>query len=295
MTRTLYSTLAFTASAIALACAAQAAPIQQTLQAKNVSLIGLTSADVKLNIVPGAQGVQISVDGKEDALKRLTFTTEGDTAVARMTRDNWGDINLSSGYDLTMTVTVAPGAALAVDDLIGHLQGGDLNGPVDLDAAAGEIVLGNVTNADIESSGSMDITLGNISGTLDMEVSGSGSLKAGSAGNTQIEIYGSGEADIASVNGSFALEISGSGEVSIGSVNGAVEISTTGSGDVAVKGGRANSFSVDSSGSSDVSFAGTAVNPQISTSGSGSVCIDTVEGNLNSDGADITIGKGKCN
>jgi hypothetical protein len=283
------------ASAAALACApALAAEQTQTMQGTSLRLENLSTADVTVNVVPGAQGIQVTLDGKDEAVARTSFRTDAGVAVIRMEDrpyDSWN----SSDYDIRFVLTVAPGTPLAIDDLTGKATIGDLNAPLAVSSSgSGEIKSGRVSVASIEASGSADVEIASVDGALSFDTSGSGSLKAGAVGSTSISVTGSGNVQLASVTGGLAIDISGSSDIAIGTIDAATAIDASGSGDVRIASGRAASFEVSASGSSDISFGGTAVNPQISISGSGDICIDTVEGSLDSSGADVTIGKGRC-
>lgn len=288
--------LAFAASAAALAILpALAAPQSQTLQGRSLRLENLMFADVTVNVVPGAQGMQFSLDGKPEAVARTRFRQDGDAAVVHMDDRPSGSWDSSMGYDITLVVTVAPGTPLAIDGFAGKATIGDLNADLSIDSSgSGDIKSGRVTAASIEASGSVDVEIASVDKALSFDTSGSGSLKAGAVGVTSISVTGSGDIQLASVKGGLSIDTSGSSNVDIGSIDSPVAIDTSGSGDVRIGAGRAASFSVSTSGSGDISFAGTAVNPEVSTSGSGSVCIDTVEGTFESSGADVTIGKGRC-
>jgi hypothetical protein len=252
-------------------------------------------ANVNVHVVPGAQGIQVKVEGRDEMVARITYRDENGRAVVHMRDRNIGAPWVSeSSNDVKVTVTLAPGTALAIDGYVGDALVGDIDAPVDISATSGKVMIGRVKNASIEVDGSADVILGAVQGTLSLDTSGSGSLKAGSAGATSISISGSGEADIASVSGRLDIDVSGSADVDIGHVDSATEIDIAGSGDIRIHGGRATSFSLESSGVGDVTFAGTAVNPQISVSGMGDVCIAAVEGSMEMSGATVTVDPVRC-
>ncbi len=287
---------ALLASAAAFALLpAQAAEQTQTMQGTSLRLENLSIADVTVNVVPGTQGIQVTLDGKDEAVARTSFRTDAGVAVIAMADRPSGSWNSADGYDIRFVLTVAPGTPLAIDGITGKANIGDLNAPLAVDSSgSGEIKAGRVTVASIEASGSADVEIASVDGALSFETSGSGTLKAGAVGSTSISVTGLGNVELASVTGGLAIDISGSSDIAIGSIDAATAIDASGSGDVRIASGRAASFEVSASGSSDISFGGTAVNPQISISGSGDICIDTVEGSLDSSGADVTIGKGRC-
>ena len=287
---------ALLASAASLALLpALAAPQTQALQGSSLRLENLSTADVTVNVVPGVQGVQVTLDGKDEAVARTSFRNDGGVAVIRMEDRPYDSWNSSDGYDIRFVLTVAPGTPLEIDDLTGKATIGDLNAPLAVTSSgSGEIRAGRVSVASIDASGSADVEIASVDGALSFDTSGSGTLKAGAVGTTSISVTGSGNVQLASVTGGLSIDISGSSDIAIGSIDAATAIDTSGAGDVRIGTGRASRFEVSTSGSGDISFGGTAVNPQISISGSGDICIDTVEGSLDASGADITVGKGRC-
>jgi len=286
---------AFLASAALMALVpAQAAQSEHSFQSSSLLLQNLV-ANVGVNVVPGVQGIQVKVEGRDEMVARITYREENGRAVVHMRDRNTAEPWVSeSSNDVKVTITLAPGTAFAIDGFVGDALVGDIDAPVDISATSGKVMIGRVKNAAIEVDGSADITLGAVQGTLTLDTSGSGTLKAGSAGATSISISGSGEADIASVSGRLDIDVSGSADVDVGHVDSATEIDISGSGDIQIRGGRATSFSLDSSGVGDVKFAGTAVNPQISVSGMGDVCIAAVEGSMEMSGATVTIDPVRC-
>ena len=282
-----------TASIISLS-PALAAEAQHSLQGTKLSLRNV-AATVEFKFTPGVQGTQVSLSGDQKLIDRVTYAEENGTAVIAMKPDDTYIVIGPQSTDLRMTVTVAPGTPLDIDNLVGTATGGDLDAPLRVDgSASGDITLGRTTAASIDLSGSSNVTLGAIQGTLDLDVSGSGDLTATSASATSISISGSGDARIDTITGSLGLDTSGSGNVTIGAFNGAAEIETSGSGDVRIASGQASPFSVDTSGSGNVEFGGTASNPQISTSGSGDVCVAKVEGAVSVSGDNVQISVTAC-
>lgn len=273
---------------------AHAAQSEHSFSSSSLLLQNLV-ANVSVNVVPGAQGIQVKVEGRDRMVARIAYRDEDGRAVVHMRDREPGEPWTSeSSDDVKVTVTLAPGTAFAIDGLVGDALVGDIDAPVDISATSGKVMIGRVKDAAIEVDGSADVTLGAVQGTLTLATSGSGSLKAGSAGATSISISGSGEADIASVSGRLDIDVSGSADIDIGHVDSATGIDIAGSGDIVIRGGRATSFSLDSSGVGDVKFAGTAVNPKISVSGMGDVCIAAVEGSMEMSGATVTIDPVRC-
>lgn len=289
MRASLRSLLAIGVALGALGTAA-AGQIQQTLDAPKLRIDNVVG-DITINVVPGVSGIEIGATGDDRFTSLLSIAQSGDTAEIRM-----GDVSYNSGENLQtlkLTITLAPGTDVGIEDLVGDATVGDLQGPIAIEAVAGKIAIGRATSVSVESSGSADVTVAEASGSLSIETAGSGKVKVGRAGPTAISISGSGDAAVEQVSGSLGIEIDGSADVRIGQVDGPVAISISGSGDVAIAGGRANPFAAETSGSGSILFAGTAVNPRVSSSGSGDVCIGKAEGAIQSDGA-ITIDPAAC-
>ena len=279
-------------SGIALAAftTAAAGDLSHTF-ANSKLLIDSVLGDVTVNVVPGATGITVTATGDDKFTSLITFQQSGDRAEFVM-----GDLSYSSDENLRtlqVTITLAPGTDLAVEDHIGNITIGDTRAPVAIEAIAGNITIGSVTAAALETSGSADISVVEATAALSIDTSGSGTVKVGRAGPTSISISGSGDAEIGPVSGSLGVDVSGSANVTVASVNGAVAISTSGSSDVYIAAGHASPFAADTSGSGSIYFAGTAVNPQISTSGSGEICLGAAEGTIESEGS-ITISPTAC-
>lgn len=275
---------------IALAGTASAGQLQKSLGGTKL-LIDDVVGDITILVTPGAQGVQVTATGDDRFTSQLSFSQNGERAEIRM-----GSFSYDSDEGLErlhITVTVPPGTDTAITNLIGDAVIGDLNAPVAIDAVAGEIRIGRVTSASLESNGSADIEVSEATASLSIDTAGSGEVKVGRAGATAISISGSGDAEIGEVTGSLGIDIGGSANVTIGSVNGATAVSISGSSDVYICGGRADPFAADTSGSGSIVFAGTAVNPQISTSGSGDICLAATEGTVQNDG-DLTVSATAC-
>lgn len=192
----------------------------------------------------------------------------------------------------TITLVVAPGTDLELDDVAVKLKGGDLGGAF---KARGQLFgsLGDVETARVGVSGSGDFKLGDVSGDLIGAISGSGNLKTGAVGgDADLSVSGSGSVAVGAISGGFEGSISGSGRIQADAVNGPTKASIAGSGDVVIKDGRAEDLRVSISGSGDFRFGGVAVNPHISVAGSGDISLGSYEGSLRTSGnADIRIGK----
>jgi hypothetical protein len=286
--------LALAAASVAILSPSFAAEAQKSLQGTKLSLRNVV-ATVEFKFTPGVQGTQVSLSGDQKMIDRVTYAEENGTAVIAMKPDEAYITIGPSEESLRMTVTVAPGTPLEIDNLVGSATGGDLDAPLTIDgSASGDISLGRVAIASIDIGGSTDVTLGAVNGSLDLDISGSGDLRVASAASTAISVSGSGDTDIGSVAGILGIDISGSGDVTVGEVSGATEIDSSGSGDVTIARGQASPFAASTSGSGDIQFGGTASNPQIFSSGSGGVCVAKVDGQISIDGENIEISATAC-
>ena len=288
--------MALSPAVLLVSMASAEGPMTQSFNAQRLQVDALI-AQFRVDVVPGATGIQVTVDGEPEMVQKLRLATSGDALVVSMEgldSDWWEDMWDWSSYDaddLHLTVTVAPGTPLKVVNYIGEAVVGDLKAPVKFNTAGGDARIGEVTNADLSIAGTGDITLFKATGLVEASIAGSGSIRSGNAGEANVEIAGGGDVTLGRIDRGLEIDIAGSGEVHAESVNGKVDIDVAGSGDVTIDGGLADPFKVDIAGSGDVRFGGTANNPDVSVMGSGDVWIAAYTGTLSSDGADIKIGK----
>lgn len=279
-------------AASAFVAPAVAGQFSQTLQGRTLRLDDLVAnVDVKLD--PSAQGITVTAEGLDEMIALLSSRQDGDQAIVAM--GNYRKDNLDiSDTGLRVTVTMAPGTALSIDDFVGTMLGGDLNAPLTVDATAGTLAFGRVKDVTFDNDGAADLTVGDVDGRVTVKTSGAGDFEAGNARDTSISISGAGDIDLASVSGALDVKISGAGDVDVGRVNGAVSIAVTGVGDVKVRAGTANPLQISNSGVGRVDFNGTGVNPTISSSGMGDICVARVEGEISLDGSSVTIDPDAC-
>lgn len=242
-------------SAAAPAATAPARPIDQVYQVHRVHLDGVV-ANVEVVTVPQAGPVRVQISGKADYLKEVRLLAVGDEITIRQeTKEDeaWFPWNMFNRFsqerradDLRVRITAPVGTPLEVEDMIGKLNGGDLDAPVQIGGHALEARLGRVTSA-------------------------------------KIDIAGAGDIEIASIKETLGVDIAGAAEVKVGQSNGPVAVEIAGSGEVTVNSGQASSFDVDISGSGEVTFLGHVMNPNIEINGSGTVTVGSYSGNLRQD------------
>lgn len=270
--------------------------VTQSFQAKRVQIDALVG-HLKIVVTRDYPTVDVALSGSQEMIQKIRLTTSGDAMVMSMDGmegDWWDDMwdwSSVSPEDLTVTITVATGTPVKVDNYIGDAEIGDIEASLKMNTSGGEVRAGRVTDANVSIAGSGDIIVGAVSGNLDASIAGSGSVTTGDTHSADVEIAGGGEVKVGTVSGDFDIDIAGSGEVYATAVHGKVSIDVAGSGDVRIDGGSADPFKVDIAGSGDVRFGGTANNPDVSVMGSGDVWIAAYTGTLSSDGADIKIGK----
>lgn len=270
--------------------------VSQSFQAKRIQIDALVG-HLKVVVARDYPSVDVQVSGSQEMVQKVRLSTAGDAMVLSMEGmegDWWDDMwdwSSVSSDDLSVTITVAPGTPVKVDNYIGEAEIGDIEAVLKMNTAGGDVRAGKVTDATVAIAGSGDISIGTVAGDFDASIAGSGSIRAGDTHSADIEIAGGGDVRVGTVKGDFDIDIAGSGEVYAVAVHGKVNIDVAGSGDVRIDGGVADPFKVDIAGSGDVRFGGTANNPDVSVMGSGDVWIAAYTGTLSSDGADIKIGK----
>ena len=118
-----------------------------------------------------------------------------------------------------------------------------------------------VTPVTVEDAGGGNYELGDIAGTLDVRLSGSGRVTAGRMAATRAAIHGS-------------------GDVRVGSVTQALRIAIHGSGDASVRAGNVDELDISIQGSGDAVFGGTARRASLSVMGSGDIRVNQVTESL---------------
>ena len=176
----------------------------------------------------------------------------------------------------------------------GSLEIGDVSGPLDMKiSGSGDFAAGDVRAANLRISGSGDAAIGDMEEAI-IKVSGSGDLEGGSIiGPAKITATGSGDIEIDSIAGGLVYEGRGSSDFSLGQIDGRASISLTGSGDVQIDKGYIPELLLTSRGSSEFDFSGSAGDVTVVTSGSGEVDIDDATGTREvktSGSAEVKIG-----
>jgi len=266
-------------SLLALPAAAEDGPV---LKIENyIGTVDVITGDYKEIKVTDADGAPISES-------RAGITIDGDETIENVNcRQNslsidigvggWGWKKRAGGYKNLneyprIKITAPDDTHLVISNSvifgeIGNIGSGDIHvrscGDLDMADVSGEL--------DLRISGSGDVSLGN-AGRSDISVSGSGDISFENAGPVEVSISGSGDLEADTVE-SLVLSVSGSGDAQIQEVTGFAEIKSSGSGDVEIddiNGG----LDYRGSGSSDFDADYVAGDLTIKTTGSGEVSID---------------------
>jgi hypothetical protein len=120
-------------------------------------------------------------------------------------------------------------------------------------------------------------TIGDVSGRLNLALSGMGDVKAGSAGSALLHVSGMGDVHVRST-GALTADLSGMGDLVVDQVSGPVEAVLSGMGDIHIRGGHATTLHLRQSGMGDVSFDGVADTLDASASGMGGITVARVTG-----------------
>lgn len=231
----------------------------------------------------GVAGQELVLDGELDRRIRDCRRLNGSFSVGvaklgRIERSAMPVITVRTPRDVSLAasgaVISAVGASRSADLRLsgcGDAEIGPVEQLLELDVSgSGDVRANDVGAADIDSSGSADLALGAVAGALDADLSGSGSLTSGDvAGEANVRLAGSGEVRMGAVRGPLTAKLGGSGDIEVAEAGGDLELAVAGSGDLAVRGGEAGRVKAEIAGSGGISFAGTAASLEASIAGSG--------------------------
>jgi len=159
--------------------------------------------------------------------------------------------------------------------------------------SCGDLKLGDVTGQlDLSVSGSSDVILGN-AGVSDISVSGAGDVTAKNLAQAVIDVSGSGDVSLGDISGSTNIESSGAGDIEIESVTGEkLSIDVSGSSDVTIQSGNVETLHIEASGASDVTYNGSSIDAEARASGASDIYIHNPSGHLrtsDSGAADVNV------
>ncbi|OYQ32609.1 hypothetical protein CHU95_17675 [Niveispirillum lacus] len=214
---------------------------------------------VKVTVDPSAKDVTVTIDADAEEFPLLSARGgEGGVVIARSRppekqRQSW---NVQDN-NVVITVTLPKGSAIHVDDMIGKLEVGDLDGPLTADIrAAADLKTGRLSSARIDVAGAAGIHTGDITGRLDLSIAGAGDV------------------DIGSVRQGADISIAGFGDIDIAGVKGPVSVRVGGVGDVDLNNGDVDMLDISVAGMGSVSFEGAAKDRRINSSGLSSVRVN---------------------
>lgn len=216
--------------------------------------------EIRVNVDPSAKGMTVTIDAEPEEYPLLSARAgDGGVVVARSKPiDKQGHRNwkIEDG-DVIITITIPQGGAIRINDMIGKLEVGDLDGPLTADIrAAADLKTGRLSEARIDVAGAAGIHTGDIAGKLDLNIAGAGDI------------------DIGTVRQGADIRIAGFGNVDVAGVNGPVSVRVSGVGDVDLNDGKVDLLDVSVSGLGSVSFQGEAKDRRISSSGLASVKVN---------------------
>ena len=219
----------------------------------------------------------IEWDGEPDRLRRWY----------EFWRGRWmADPNALERYP-TIVLSVPADVEVDIESIIGHWTIGDREGHISFGAERVSGSIGAPRSADISISGDAELELGAVREMLSASVAGSGSLRAGDAGDADISLAGSGDVTLDSVAGDLTANVSGSGWIVAGDASRA-EITVSGSGSVRF-GAASSGLLAVVQGSGNVSADSVTGVFEALVSGSGGLILGAVEGQLDA----ATTGAGR--
>lgn len=219
--------------------------------------------EVKVAVDPAASGITVTIDADAEEFPLLSARiSDRGLIVARSrppekSRREWK----MQDNDVTITVTLPKGTAIHVDDMIGKLEVGDLDGPLTAEIrAAADIQTGRLQSARFDVAGAAGIHVGDIAGMLELAIAGAGDVDVGVVRQgVDIRIAGFGDVDVAGVRGPATVRVSGVGDVDLndGDVD-LLDVSVSGLGSVEFD-GRMKDQRINASGLASVRVNGKKV------------------------------------
>lgn len=143
--------------------------------------------------------------------------------------------------------------------------------------------IGSANQVNASFSGCADSTIGDVAGTLDLDVAGSGDVRTGTAQVLNVDIAGNSEVTTGAISQSANIEIAGSGEVTIASLTGSLESEGAGSGNLTIQAGAITNARLEMAGSGEANIAATVQNLEVEIVGSGDVDVTAAVVNVDAD------------
>lgn len=254
----------------AIAGPAAAAPPTAAIEIKDavaqVTVIPENRPDIRVEIVTQNRALPLKLK-----VMRSRTVIDGDLDGKR--------IRNCRGRGNDVVVRVAEVGDVALKDMP-HIV---VHTPRDVDVSVGGAVygvVGRARNVTLGNAGCGDWTVANVEQRLRINLAGSGDTRAGSAGEAELRVAGSGDVATADLRGRLDVDMAGEGTVRVKSMAGPLDIHVAGSGDVVVLDGRASAMTVSMAGSGNVVFGGVADTLTARIAGSGDIRARQVRGQV---------------
>lgn len=193
----------------------------------------------------------------------------------------------------TLIITVPMKANVSFIDARIKLAMEDFDGRLDLDACYVYGETGDVDEAVVGILSGSRLIMGNVDGGIEIDVSGDGDLKVGTAAIADVDIAGPGDVVFDRVEGMLDISVAGSGVVRADWVEGPMTVRVAGSGGAAIRDGRADRLRAIIDGSGGILFNGLTVNPDLRLYGSSEVRLARVQGRVTHEGSGQLFVDGK--
>jgi hypothetical protein len=272
----MFKTTICAVAGLAVCGPAAAATVELRHLVAEVTVIPEDRPDVAVTIIRSDPRLPIEVHREGDDV----------TVVDGGSRHQWwrmvmgGQITRCSGFGERANIQVMGVGSFNRDDLPRVV----IRTPMRVSVHSHGAVLGQVGRSDsleLSIAGCDHWTLANVQGDLDIHDSGSGGVRAGTAGRVNIKVAGAGDITLGEVAQGLKVGIAGSGDVRAASVSGPVEVDVAGNGDLRVDAGHASAMKVTIAGSGDVRYGGVADSLDVSIAGSGDISVARVTGKVN--------------
>lgn len=217
-----------------------------------------------------------------------------DSAIKMRTSGDAGDVVVDDNIHVLMWFDDIENGELSVHGS-GYLKAGNVDGLLEARVhGSGDLILGNVREAELTVHGSGDLRAENIGGELSATVHGSGDLETKRVlGPVEASVHGSGDLVMQSIERGLDGNVHGSGDLSVGSLEGDIDARVHGSGDFTIERGNAGRVIARVQGSGEFTFGGTAETATLRSSSAGEIRIGEVTGRLEASGKDIRVGGAK--
>ncbi|MBI1392578.1 MAG: hypothetical protein GC152_07540 [Alphaproteobacteria bacterium] len=183
--------------------------------------------------------------------------------------------------------------AAEFDDVRMLISMGDLAGGVVMDACYAYGEIGDLEEAAIGIVDGSRLVVGDVRADLEIDLSGDADIRVGNAGAVDVDVSGSGEAVLATVDGMLDVSIAGSGLVRAARLDGPLTTRIAGSGDVYVQSGRADPLKAIIQGSGSVTFEGPVGGTDLRLSRSAIARLGSVNGRVNKTGSGVVFVNGR--